>query len=71
MLETTSSPFTHPKNIVFGAGRVIYVDGHGIEPSGWRLPGGQFTDDAAEAERVARLIDQITVDNAGRIVGRA
>lgn len=75
MLETTAAPFTHPRNIVHGSGRVIYVDGHGLEPSGWHLPGLMVTDDPAEAERVARVIDALTIDNARHIgtgvVGRS
>lgn len=65
MLENTAAAFTHPKNIVIGAGRVIYVDGHELEPSGWHLPGMRMTTDPAEAERVARAIHELTLDNAG------
>lgn len=65
MLETTAAPFIHPRNIVHGSGRVIYVDGHGLEPSGWHLPGPRFTDDPDEALRVARVIHMLTIENDG------
>ena len=75
MSDNLAPPFVHPKNIVHGAARVIYVNGHGVEPSGWHLPGLRITDDPAEAERVARVINELTIDNAGYVgtgfVGRS
>jgi hypothetical protein len=57
-------PLWHPKNIVYGTGRVIYVNGHNLQPSGWHLPGGRITTDEAEALRCAVEIDRLTKANS-------
>lgn len=49
----------HPKNITFGAARVIYAQPVGARPMGWVLPGGLRTTDYAEAFAWAVRMDAL------------
>lgn len=53
------SSLDHPKNITFGAARVIYAQPVGARPMGWVLPGGLRTTDCAEAFAWAVRMDAL------------
>jgi hypothetical protein len=57
-------PLNHIRNAVHRSGRVIFVPGQNLRPSGWALPGQQFTTDPDTAMRVARAIHELSEENA-------
>jgi hypothetical protein len=60
----SESTMMHPRTIVHGRGVVVYIDGHNFQPSGWYLPGGQYTHSAEEAGRAARIMHDLIMANA-------
>ena len=57
-----TAPYTHPKNIYIGMGRILWsdyvIDGNGkAHQEGWVLPGGKRTTDEAKARAVAGKIN--------------
>lgn len=52
--------FTHDREIVVGAGRVIYSDGVWPYQAGWMLPGQVTTLDESRARACAEAIDRLT-----------
>jgi hypothetical protein len=55
-----AAPFSDPKNITVGCGRVIWVDGCLKHSEGWILPGGAITQDPDIARSAAYHIDALS-----------
>lgn len=53
------SSLKHPKNIEYGAARVVYAQAVGRRPMGWVLPGGLRTTDYDEAFAWAVRMDAL------------
>lgn len=53
------SSLKHPKNIEYGAAKVIYAQAVGRRPMGWVLPGGLRTTDYEEAFAWAVRMDAL------------
>lgn len=61
--QEPTKPYTHPKNIYIGMGRILWsdyvIDSNGIaHQEGWVLPGGERTTDEARARAVAGKINE-------------
>lgn len=59
MEERFTHLWSHPREIREGEGRIIYLVGIGLQPSGWHLPGGLVTVDPERARSCAIEIDRM------------
>ena len=58
-VSQAESSLNHPKNITYGAAKVIYAQAVGRRPMGWVLPGGLRTTDYDEAFACAVRMDAL------------
>lgn len=55
----SDASLNHPKNIIYGAAKVVYAQAVGARPMGWVLPGGLRTTDYDEAFSCAVCMDAL------------